>query len=67
MGQMVAWAHLRTTGRQGSANADDLIAFGKKKKWQDELLLAAQHCASEVRADAAAFNKAYDGGDFKLH
>lgn len=64
MGQMLAWAHLRGTGRQGSANADALIAFSSKKSWQTKLLLAATACAVQARADAAIFNSAYDLGEF---
>ena len=60
MGQVAAWAHLRGAGRQGSADADALIAFGKKKAWQAKLLKVAQKCAAQVRADAATFNTAYD-------
>jgi uncharacterized protein (DUF2252 family) len=67
LGQMVAWAHLRTTGRQGSSSADDLIGFGQKKKWKEELLSISQQCACQVRADANAFNKAYDGGALNRH
>lgn len=65
MGKLVAWAHLRSAGRQGSANADELIDFGQKKKWKDKLLKASQACATQARADAALFNTAYDDGAFR--
>ena len=62
MGQMLAWAQLRSAGQSGSANADDLMAFGQRKKWQAKLLVAASRCAELVAQDAAAFNTAFDAG-----
>ena len=64
MGRIVAWAHLRGTGRDGSAIADELIAFARRKKWKAELLAAARDCAAQVRGDAAAFDAAFDAGRF---
>ena len=64
MGQMVAWAQLRSAGREGSAIADDLIDFGLRKKWKEKLLVAAQACAVQVRKDSATFDKAYERGAF---
>lgn len=66
MGQLLAWAHLRSAGRQGSAIADDLIAFGLRKKWKAKLLVTARSCASQVKKDAITFNASYDAGEFKL-
>lgn len=66
MAQLLAWAHLRSSGRQGSATADDLIAFGQRKKWKDNLLASAKNCATQVRKDAATFNAAYDDGKFDV-
>ena len=63
MGQILAWAHLRSTGRQGSTDTDALIAFGNKTAWQAKLVSVAQTCAAQVRADAASFNSAYDRGE----
>ena len=62
MGQMLAWAQLRSAGQSGSANADNLMAFGQRKKWQAKLLVAASRCAELVAQDAAAFNTAFDAG-----
>ena len=64
MGKIVAWMHLRSSGRQESAVADDLIAWGQKTKWQQKMVRAALACAAQVRADSEAFNTAYDGGQF---
>lgn len=65
MGRLVAWAQLRSAGRQGSASADELIDFGRRKRWQAKLLDAARACAKQVQRDARSFNEAYDDGVFK--
>lgn len=62
MGQIVAWAQLRSGGRDGSAITDDLIAFGGRKKWKAELLDVAVASAKQVQSDAEAFNAAFDTG-----
>lgn len=64
MGQLVAWAQLRSAGHDGSAIADELIHFGQRKKWKEQLLDASQHCAVQVRKDSASFNAAWDDGAF---
>ena len=64
MGQLVAWAHLRSAGRDGSAIADELIDFGQRKKWKEQLLGASQDCAVQVRKDSASFDAAWDDGAF---
>ena len=66
MGRIVAWGQLRSSGRQGSAIADELIAFGSTRKaWHDELIGAARRCAKLVRKDWAAFSAAYDAGGLR--
>ena len=64
MGQLVAWAQLRSAGRQGSAIADALIEFGQRDKWKAELLDATEASAAHVLEDAAAFDAAWDAGRF---
>jgi hypothetical protein len=64
LGRLVAWAHLRSAGREGSANADALIDFGRRKKWKASLMDAAHDCALQVARDAAAYNGAWDEGVF---
>ncbi len=65
MGHVMASAHLRSSGRQGSAIADELIAFGEARThWSDGLIEAAQACADDVAADWRAYCAAYDGGAF---
>jgi uncharacterized protein (DUF2252 family) len=65
MGQLVAWAQLRSAGRDGSATADELIAFGGRKKWKTALMEASTVCATQVRKDAAVFDAAFDAGAFQ--
>ena len=62
MGGIVAWSQLRACGREGSATADELIAFGQRGKWRRALLDASRDCAGQVLKDCAMFNAAYDDG-----
>jgi uncharacterized protein (DUF2252 family) len=64
MARIVAWSHLRSAGRDGSAAADELIGFSQRIKWKSKLLAASQECARRVRLDAATFDAAYDEGVF---
>lgn len=65
MGQVTAWAHLRGSGRQGSAAADELIAFGADAGWQRGLMAAAEDCAAAVISDWQSYSAAYDQGFFR--
>lgn len=65
MGHIVAWAQLRSSGRQGSAIADELIDFAQEKKWKRKLLDASQDFASQTLRDAATFAAAFDDGMFR--
>ncbi len=66
MGRITAWAQLRSSGRQGSAIADDLIDFGQRRKWRAELAAAAREAAERVQADWRTYAAAYDDGAFAL-
>jgi len=66
LGQLLAWAQLRSSGRQGSANADALIAFGQSTDWRAPLLTAARELARLVERDAAQFAQAHDDGHFRV-
>ena len=48
LGQVVAWAQLRSGGRQGSAIADELIDFGQHQGWRNDLIDYAQNYAQAV-------------------
>ena len=66
MGEIVAWGQLRSSGRDGSAIADELIDFGERHNWRGELLDAAEHCAELVERDWNTYIHAFDSGAFKL-
>ena len=67
LGHLVAWAHLRGSGMQGSAPADALMAFGAtRKRWQEALLSAARICAAQTVNDWNAYCTAYDAGAFPV-
>jgi uncharacterized protein (DUF2252 family) len=64
MGNMVAWGQLRSSGRQGSAIADELIDYAMGKKWKDKLLESSHDFANQTLQDAATFASAFDDGEF---
>lgn len=64
MGQVVAWAHLRSAGRQGSAIADAFVDFGQQTDWQKPLIDQANAAAAAVVADWQAYAAAFDAGVF---
>ena len=49
LASIVAWGHLRSAGRQRSAIADDLIAFGTDLSWQADILDYARQYSKQVR------------------
>jgi uncharacterized protein (DUF2252 family) len=55
MAKVVAWGQIRSSGRQKSAIADELIEFAGAPLWQDELLKYAKIYSSQVEADYAEF------------
>ncbi|NOT63338.1 MAG: DUF2252 domain-containing protein [Acidobacteria bacterium] len=65
MGETTAWAQLRSGGRQGSAIADELMAFAQKPKWQRALLQYVKSYSQRVNEDYAQYCQAYDAGAFK--
>ena len=64
LARMLSWAQLRSSGREGSATADELVDFGRRAKWRQKLLDASLACADQVLGDAQVFNAAYDTGAF---
>ena len=64
MARLVAWAQLRSAGRDGSAIADELVDYAMRAKWRQKLLEAAAASATQVALDAKTFNAAYDEGAF---
>ena len=65
MAMLTASSQLRSAGRQGSANADELIAFGKNDQWQETILNYAINYAHEVKKYYIHFLKDYKSGIFK--
>lgn len=55
MGQAVAWAQLRSSGRFGAPPADDLQALARDPSWTREVIAWAVDYASVVREDHARF------------
>ena len=51
MGRLLAWDQLRSTGRQGSAIADELIAFGGARDLRKGMVDLAVQCSRQVVAD----------------
>jgi len=55
MAHVTAWAQLRSGGRQGSAVADDLIAFAEASGWQRSLVDYGRLYAAQVERDFKVF------------
>ncbi len=64
LAQCAAWAQLRGAGRQGSANADELVDFGRRRKWRAGLLEAARERAARSEAHWKRYAEAFDDGVF---
>jgi uncharacterized protein (DUF2252 family) len=63
--EIVAWNQLRSSGRQGSASADELIAFGRSvAQWHENLLDYSLNYAQQVKNDCKEYCEAYDAGYF---
>ena len=48
LGNLVAWSHLRSSGRQGSATADELADFWQKSSRAMKLITLAHVCAEKT-------------------
>jgi uncharacterized protein (DUF2252 family) len=59
LGQIVAWGHLRSGGRRGSASIDELIAFGEKRSWRRDAADYAIEYGRRARADWEQFRSRY--------
>ena len=55
MGQVVAWSHLRSGGRQGSATADQWIDFSAENAWVGAILEFATEYSRQVERDWREF------------
>ena len=59
LGQVVAWGHLRSGGRLGSATIDALIHFGERRAWRSAIARYAVDYAGRVRKDWEKFCREY--------
>jgi uncharacterized protein (DUF2252 family) len=64
MALLTASSQLRSSGRQGSAIADDLIAYGQKNQWQEDVLNCSLKYARQVKKDYKQFMIAYNERKF---
>ncbi len=64
MARITAWAHLRSSGRRGAANADELMDFASHRKWRQSLLELSLACNEQTLHDWEKFCLAYDDGFF---
>jgi uncharacterized protein (DUF2252 family) len=55
MAEVTAWDQLRSSGRQGSAIADELINFGQSSEWHHSILEYANHYSQKVNQDFQEF------------
>lgn len=59
MAVLTASAQLRSGGRQGSAIADELIAYAQNEQWQEVVLQYSLNYARQVKKDYKKFLTAY--------
>ena len=65
IGQCTAWSHLRCSGRQGSAIADQLVDFGSDDSWQKVLRKSSATCADNISTEWKTYSEAYDDKVFE--
>ncbi len=64
MGILAASSALRSSGRKGSATADDLINFANDETWQETVLQYALVYSRKVERDFTQFSADYKSGAF---
>jgi uncharacterized protein (DUF2252 family) len=65
MAMLTASSQIRSSGRQGSSNADELIKLGERKDWQEGILQYAINYSHTVRKNYILFLKDYKEGMFR--
>lgn len=65
-GRLTASAQLRSSGRDGSAIADELINFGSNNQWIQALLDYAKLYAGTIKKDYRDYCRNYDKGYFNF-
>ena len=66
MGEVIAWAQLRSASRDGSAGADEWVAFGHSAAWVRPLIDYSRYYADVVYGYWREFAVAYDDGEFRV-
>ncbi|MDF2437466.1 MAG: hypothetical protein K0Q95_1842 [Bacteroidota bacterium] len=67
MAILTASSHLRSSGRQCSANADELISFGLDTSWQSKIIDIGIAMAEQTKVNHKEFTKGYEEGLYSLH
>lgn len=65
MALLTASSHLRSSGRMGSAIADDLIAFGQRTDWQEPMINYAYDYFKKVKKDYKLFKSGFESSVFE--
>ena len=65
LGEIVAWGQLRSSGQQGSAIADDLMAFATTRQWQPQLVVLALEYSKKIEQDWRHYCGAVSAGLFR--
>ncbi len=63
MALLTASSQMRSSGRQGSAITDQLIAHGLDNEWQEKILSYSLKYAKQVKRDYKQYLKAYKEGE----
>jgi uncharacterized protein (DUF2252 family) len=62
MGRILAWDHLRASGRAGAAPADELIDFARRDTWVKGMLELAQEMTLTTQRQWKMFVEAFNSG-----
>ena len=62
MADTTAWAQLRSSGREGSASADDLIVLSSSRAWRLAVINYARRYQRTVESDWRNFTAAFEKG-----
>jgi uncharacterized protein (DUF2252 family) len=65
MAHTTAWSHLRSGGRDGSATADQWVAFAHDPRWMRTVVTHARRARAQTLKDFEEYASAYDAGAFK--
>lgn len=66
MAFLTASSHLRSSGRKGSAIADELIEFGTNQSWHQSLIDYAHSYSKKALIDYDLFKQEFDAGTYQV-